>query len=170
MNLNDYVTLAVALASLLVSAVTYGAAIRQNRAQATFDLMGRIRELQRGFSVHEGQLARADALEYWERKRDDVTDAAAAYLSLLDALDFLGAAYRRNLVHRGMVHDALRNTLRRPDFIDIESIGRLRVACQVPTIYADLEHMIVCFKRVTLSERIPFRGGRIARSKANPNT
>lgn len=167
MDLNDYLTLAIALASLIISGVTYGAAVRQNRAQATFELLGRIRDLQRGFSVHEGHSARSDTLAYWERQRDDVSPAAAAYMALLDALDFMGSAYRRNLVNRGMVHDALRNTLRRADLVDSESIARLRVAAQVPTVYRDLEHLIVCCRRATVIERLTFRGGLNARSSAD---
>lgn len=65
---------------------------------------------------HDSESSRADVLAYYRRVRTDLTEGAAAYLGLLNALDVLAFAAKNKLVARRALQEHIDTILnpRRP--------------------------------------------------------
>lgn len=171
LSTNETLTLSIALIAAAISFWQLRVGVRQSKHQATFEHLGRVRDLLREASRISPSQARDDVMAFYRHQVEEFSDGALLYLRLLDALDLLGIAYKHNLVNRVIVRESLRDMLRDEHSISREYIRSLRHTLGSDDIYADLEYLTECCIRPPLRERLSFTTRRKHdRPKRTPDT
>jgi hypothetical protein len=144
--------------STAAAALFAGVQIRLSRrdanARAVFD---HLQEIDR--RVQEAWIARPDEVQpellaFYRRETTDLSSAASAYLSLLNALDVLAFAIQRKLVDASVVDEYI-STLVNPNVVSLTFLKELQMCCNDPSVY---EHLYTYFaslqqRRVTRLSR-----------------
>ena len=89
--------------------------------------------------------AQTELVDYYRKKRPDLTAGARAYLALLNSLDVLAYAADRKLLDGQVAADYLK-TLLTPDVISLTFIGQFQECCGDTSVYEHLEAFLTKYR------------------------
>jgi hypothetical protein len=132
-------------ASLFVGVLALGLTIWQfrwttasARKSATLDRLGKVAEKLDAIRLNDPDAAEKDILDYYGRRRDDLSEPARLHLRLLDELDLLALAICKDLVDGDTAREYLRGSYAANAVQTIRFIDKLRSCCREPTLYEQL--------------------------------
>ena len=141
-----------AIAEAVATSVAAGAAAYQIRlsrrdanARAVFDHLREIDRRVQDAWLLGAAAAQTELLDYYRKKRPDLTEGARAYLALLNSLDVLAYAADRKLLDGQVAADYLK-TLLTPDVISLTFISQFQECCGDTSVYEHLEAFLTKYR------------------------
>jgi hypothetical protein len=119
---------------------------RDANSRAVFEHLREIDQRVQALWADDTQRAQAELLAFYRREREDLTDGARRYMSLLNSLDMLALAVEKRLVDKRTVSEHVQ-TLLQPHLVSQTFLRELQNCCGDEAVYEHLYRFFTTAKQ-----------------------
>lgn len=142
MTFFELLSLVVSWLAVVIAVVQLRSGTTQQRRQAAFDHIREFASVLQEVRGEDPAALSEEIVDFYGRKRDNLTKPASDYLRFLDTLDRLGLAYKRRAVDQEIVREYFRAFLLSPNTFNRQMFEEIRTRTGVTADYEHLEYLV----------------------------